>query len=213
MGTPWRKNFRRWISSSHRDFRDLPALLSRPPETKTLVSKPTFLYDEKTPRILSTPSFTAYVKIARVAPSPARSAPCRASGTYRSRRVRSVTEEAKRLAAQGVQELILIAQDTTAYGEDLRTERPWKNFSGVCQGGRGSVDSTPLFVPKARYFTEGLLDLMVHQKKICSYLDLPIQHIDDEILKRMDAGPGVLKSETSSIRSGRSFLKSVCAHR
>ena len=169
------------------DFRDLPALLSRPPETKTFVSKPTFLYDENTPRILSTPSFTAYVKIAEGC-----SKACtfctvpRIRGPYRSRRVRSVTEEAKRLAAQGVQELILIAQDTTAYGEDLRDGTTLEKLLRSLVRVDGVRWIRLLYsYPKARYFTEGLLDLMVHEKKICSYLDLPIQHIDDEILKRM----------------------------
>jgi len=169
------------------DFRDLPAPLSRHQETKTFASKPTFLYDEKTPRILSTPSFTAYLKIAEgcskactfcTVPS--------IRGPYRSRRLRSVMEEAKRLAAQGVQELILIAQDTTAYGEDLRDGTTLEKLLRSLVRVDGVRWIRVLYAyPKARYFTDGLLNLMAHEKKICPYLDLPIQHIDDEILKRM----------------------------
>jgi ribosomal protein S12 methylthiotransferase len=169
------------------DFRDLPALLSRSQQTRTFVSKPSFLYDEKTPRILSTPPFTAYLKIAEGC-----SKACtfctvpKIRGPYRSRRPRSVIEEARRLAGQGVQELILIAQDTTAYGEDLRggptLEKLLRNLVKV----EGLHWIRILYAyPKAQYFTEGLLDLMAQERKICPYLDLPIQHIDDEILKRM----------------------------
>jgi ribosomal protein S12 methylthiotransferase len=169
------------------DFRDLPVLLSRHQETKTFVSKPTFLYDEKTPRILSTPSFTAYLKIAEgcskactfcTVPS--------IRGPYRSRRIRSVMEEAKRLAVQGVQEVILIAQDTTAYGEDLRDGATLEKLLRSLVRVEGVRWIRVLYAyPKTRYFTDSLLDLMAHEKKICPYLDLPIQHIDDEILKRM----------------------------
>ena len=62
---PWKRSFRRSISSSAPETsRTFPALLSRSRKSKSFVSKPSFLYDEKTPRILSTPSFTAYLKIA-----------------------------------------------------------------------------------------------------------------------------------------------------
>jgi ribosomal protein S12 methylthiotransferase len=97
-----------------------------------------------------------------------------------------VIEEAKRLADQGVQELILIAQDTTAYGEDLRDRT---NLEKLLKG-LVKVDGLRWIrilysFPKANYFTDGLLELMAHEKKICPYIDLPIQHIDDWILKRM----------------------------
>jgi ribosomal protein S12 methylthiotransferase len=95
-------------------------------------------------------------------------------------------EEAERLADQGVQELILIAQDTTAYGRDLRDgthlEKLLKNLVKV----KGLRWIRILYsYPKMDNFTDGLLELMAQEKKICPYLDLPIQHIDDKILKRM----------------------------
>ena len=106
-------------------FQKLPQILARKSpeksEEKSYLSPPLFLYDEKTPRILSTPSFTAYLKIAEGC-----SKFCtfctvpKIRGPYRSRSLSSVLHEAERLAGQGVQELILIAQDTTAYGEDLQ---------------------------------------------------------------------------------------------
>ncbi len=169
------------------DFQNLPKLLAQKPKKRSFLSKPTFLYDETTPRILSTPPFIAYLKIAEGC-----SNACtfcivpKIRGRYQSRKVRSVLDEAQRLADQGVQELILIAQDTTAYGRDLRDgtnlEKLLKNLVKV----KGLRWIRILYsYPKADNFTDGLLELMAQEEKICPYLDLPIQHIDDEILKRM----------------------------
>jgi ribosomal protein S12 methylthiotransferase len=169
------------------DFQNLPKILSKNQKAKSFLSKPTFLYDEKTPRILSTPSFSAYVKIAEGCSNLCTFCTVpKIRGAYRSRRIRSVLEEAKRLADQGVREIILIAQDTTAYGRDLHNgtnlEKLLKGLIRV----KGLHWIRMLYsYPKPDYFTEGLLKLMASEDKICPYLDLPIQHIDDEILKRM----------------------------
>ncbi|MFB3887563.1 MAG: 30S ribosomal protein S12 methylthiotransferase RimO [Thermodesulfobacteriota bacterium] len=169
----------------------LPKILSKNPrekqKKKTFLSRSTFLYDEKTPRILSTPPFTAYLKIAEGCSN--RCTFCtvpKIRGPYRSRELRSVINEAERLADQGVQELILIAQDTTSYGKDLQGRA---NLEKLLKG-LVKIESLRWIrilysYPKASYFTDGLLELMAREKKICPYLDLPIQHIDDRILKRM----------------------------
>jgi ribosomal protein S12 methylthiotransferase len=191
-------------------FQNLPKLLNQKLKRKSFLSGPTFLYDEKTPRILSTPPFIAYLKIAEGC-----SKACtfctvpKIRGPYRSRKLRSVVEEAKRLADRGAQELILIAQDTTAYGEDLKDgtniEKLLKDLVKV----EGLRWIRILYsYPKAHYFTEGLLELIAQEEKICPYLDLPIQHIDDEILKRM--GRGSKGHEIRSlIQKIRSFLPEV----
>ncbi len=168
-------------------FQNLPKILSQKRKRKNYLSSPAFLYDERTPRILSTPSYTAYLKIAEGCSNACTFCTVpKIRGPYRSRRLRSVLEEAKRLADQGVQELILIAQDTTAYGEDLRDGT---NLEKLLEG-LIKVDGLRWIrilysYPRARYFTEGLLELIAREKKICPYFDLPIQHIDDKILKRM----------------------------
>ena len=180
------------------DFQHLPKILSQKRKTKSFLTRPTFLYDEKTPRILSTPPFIAYLKIAEGCSNICTFCTVpRIRGFYRSRRLQSVLEEAKRLADQGVQELILIAQDTTVYGRDLRDgtnlEKLLKGLIKV----EGLRWIRLLYsYPKADYFTEGLLELIAQEKKICPYLDLPIQHIDDEILKRMGR-----RSRSQEIRS------------
>ena len=169
------------------DFQNLPEILSRNQEAKSFLSQPTFLYDEKTPRILSTPSFYAYLKVAEGCSN--RCTFCtvpKIRGAYRSREIPSVLKEARRFADQGVREIILIAQDTTAYGRDLgdgiNLERLLRRLIKV--DGLRWIRLLYAY-PKPDYFSEGLLELMANEEKICPYLDLPIQHIDDEILKRM----------------------------
>jgi ribosomal protein S12 methylthiotransferase len=168
-------------------FQKIPQLISRGGKRKSFLSGQAFLYDERTPRILSTPPSTAYLKIAEGC-----SRTCtfctvpKIRGPYRSRTTRSIMKEAERLADQGIKELILIAQDTTAYGEDLRDgtslERLLKGLIGV----EGFRWIRILYAyPKSARFTESLLELIGREEKICPYLDLPIQHIDDKILRRM----------------------------
>jgi ribosomal protein S12 methylthiotransferase len=181
------------------DFQNLPKLLAQKPKKRSFLSKPTFLYDETTPRILSTPPFIAYLKIAEGCSNACTFCTVpKIRGRYRSRKVRSVLDEAQRLADQGVQELILIAQDTTAYGRDLRDgtnlEKLLKHLTKV----KGLRWIRILYsYPKAENFADGLLELMAQEEKICPYLDLPIQHIDDEILKRM--GRRVRSNEIRSL--------------
>lgn len=169
------------------DFQNLPQILSRKQRVKSFLSKSSFLYDERTPRILSTPPYLAYLKIAEGCSNACTFCTVpRIRGPYRSRKLRSVLDEAKRLADRGVREIILIAQDTTAYGRDLRDgtnlEKLLKDLVNV--GGLRWIRILYSY-PKASHFTKGLLELIAQEKKICPYLDLPIQHIDDEILRRM----------------------------
>jgi ribosomal protein S12 methylthiotransferase len=97
-----------------------------------------------------------------------------------------VLEEARRLADQGVQELILIGQDTTGYGRDLRDGTDLKKLLKYLVKVEGLRWIRILYsYPRADHFTDGLLELIAQEEKICPYLDLPLQHIDDEILKRM----------------------------
>jgi ribosomal protein S12 methylthiotransferase len=167
-------------------FQNIPDLLVGG-DKASVVAGPSFLYDHKTPRILSTPSYLAYLKIAEgcskactfcTVPS--------IRGPYRSRRRASILYEAKNLADQGVRELILIAQDTTAYGEDLAGRVNLESLLKGLTGISGLRWIRLLYAyPRSRYLTRGILELIAHEEKICPYLDVPIQHIDDQILKRM----------------------------
>jgi ribosomal protein S12 methylthiotransferase len=169
------------------DFQNLPQILSRQRGEKSFLSKSTFLYDEKTPRILSTPSYLAYLKIAEGCSNACTFCTVpKIRGSYRSRKHRSVLEEAKGLADRGVREIILIAQDTTAYGRDFNDGTNLeKLLKSLVKVERLRWIRILYSYPKINYFTEGLLELMAQEEKICPYLDLPIQHIDDEMLRRM----------------------------
>jgi ribosomal protein S12 methylthiotransferase len=151
---------------------------------------PNYLYDETTPRVLATPKASAYIKIAEGCDHP-----CgfciipQLRGKFRSRHFESVIAEAERLAAGGVREITLIGQDTTCYGEDL-----------------GLKDGLALLLEKlaliqdlrwVRFLyaypnkiTGRLLETIAQHEKICSYIDVPLQHASASVLKRMKRGAG-----------------------
>jgi ribosomal protein S12 methylthiotransferase len=150
------------------------------------IGLPDYLYDHTTPRVTSSPFYSAYVKIAEgcanhcsycVIPS--------IRGTLRSRTVSSVIAEVERLVAGGVKEINLIAQDVTAFGAERN------NGSELTALLRELVKIDGLVWLRLLYaypdgITDELLDLIAAEDKICNYLDLPIQHIDDQILAAMN---------------------------
>ena len=150
-----------------------------------LIGENETIYDAKTPRILTTPNYTAYLKIAEGCDN--RCSFCaipRIRGRYRSRAVEDIVLEAKQLAANGVKELNLIAQDTTAYGRDLYGEpslarllRELVKIDGVRW--IRTLYSYP------RFFTDELIDLIASEEKLVKYVDLPLQHADDAMLRQM----------------------------
>jgi ribosomal protein S12 methylthiotransferase len=168
-------------------FQNIPKLVSRKSKRKSFVPTSAFLYNERTPRILSTPPFIAYLKIAEGCSNACTFCTVpKIRGPYRSRKLRSILEEARRLADEGVQELILIAQDTTGYGRDLGDGTNLEKLLKYLVKVEGLRWIRILYsYPKPDRFTNGLLELIAQEEKICPYLDLPLQHIDDEILKRM----------------------------
>lgn len=109
----------------------------------------------------------------------------RIRGKKRSRPPDDILKEAEILARQGVKEIILIAQDTTAYGRDLpgrpTLEELLKDLSTI-----GSIAWIRLLYTHPRRIGEKLLEIMAQERKICPYLDMPIQHINDEILRAMN---------------------------
>lgn len=168
-------------------FQKLPKIITQKRRKKSFIPSSTFLYNEKIPRLLSTPPFTAYIKIAEGC-----SKSCtfctvpKIKGPYKSRRLKSVINEAQKLVDQGVKELILIAQDTTAYGEDLcdgtNLTKLLKNLIKI-----NSLRWIRILYsyPKIEYFNDELLEMIANEDKVCPYIDLPIQHIDDRILRLM----------------------------
>ena len=151
---------------------------------------PNYLYDETTPRVLATPGYTAYIKIAEGCDHPCSFCIIpQLRGQFRSRRFESVIAEGERLAQSGVREITLIGQDTTCYGEDL-----------------GLKDGLPMLLEKLagierlhwirflyaypNKITGRLLDTIAAHENICSYIDVPLQHASAAVLKRMKRGGG-----------------------
>ena len=146
---------------------------------------PTYIYDADTPRLLATPRHYAYVKIAEgcdykcafcIIPT--------LRGNYRSRPADSIVREARALAARGVKELLLISQDTSFYGID-RGER---GALARLLRELNAVDGIEWIRMLYLYPTtigDDVLEAMAECEKVCNYVDLPLQHASDNVLKRM----------------------------
>ncbi len=154
------------------------------------VHVPTYLYDENTPRVLTTPKSSAYIKIAEGCDHPCSFCVIpNLRGKFRSRRFESVVAEARQLVERGVQEITLIGQDTTCYGEDLGLK------DGLAQllDALAQIDGLRwlrFFYAYPNRITGRLLETIAKHDNICKYLDLPLQHASPEVLKRMKRGGG-----------------------
>src|SRR6185369_13569987 len=151
---------------------------------------PNYLYDETTPRVLATPKYSAYIKIAEGCDHPC--AFCiipQLRGKFRSRRFESVVAEAQRLAQQGVREITLIGQDTTCYGEDLGL----KEGLALLLERLAQIEElrwVRFLYAYPNKITGKLLETIAAHEKLCSYIDVPLQHASPTALKRMKRGGG-----------------------
>ena len=136
-------------------------------------------------RILTTASFTAYLRIAEgcdnfctycIIP--------KIRGKYRSRNIENILEEAKNLAAQGVKEIILVAQDTTRYGIDIYGQKMLPKLINEISKVEG-IQWIRILYCYPEEITDELIDEIANNDKVCKYLDIPVQHISDDILKLM----------------------------
>jgi ribosomal protein S12 methylthiotransferase len=149
---------------------------------------PTYLYDETTPRLLSTPRASAYIKIAEGCDHPCTFCVIpNLRGKFRSRRFESVVAEAEQLVARGVREITLIGQDTTCYGEDLGLHDGLATLLDTLARIEGLRWLRFLYAYPNR-ITGKLLETIAHHSNICKYLDLPLQHASPDVLKRMKRG-------------------------
>lgn len=141
--------------------------------------------EERLPRILSTPPYTAYLKISDGCDNNCTyCAIPMIRGKYRSRKIEDIIDEAQSLAENGVKELILIAQDTTRYGKDLYGEYSLdKLLEELVKIGGIEWIRVHYYYPEA--VTDSLIETMARYDKICSYIDMPVQHANNYILRRM----------------------------
>ncbi len=177
-------------SRSEGDAREAAGRFSKEGWDGAIADLPNYLYDENTPRLLTTPKYTAYLKIAEGCDHPC--AFCiipQLRGKFRSRRFESVVAEAQRLAKQGVREITLIGQDTTCYGEDLGL----KDGLALLLERLAQIEElrwVRFLYAYPNKITGKLLETIAANEKICSYIDVPLQHASPSVLKNMKRGAG-----------------------
>ncbi len=172
------------------------------------VDLPTYLYDASTPRKRVTPDHYAYVKIAEGCDY--KCAFCiipKMRGHYRSRPIDSIVKEAHQLAAQGVKELLLISQDTTFYGID-RGERGALPKLLRALNEIAGIEWIRLLYLYPTTITADVIDAIADLDKVVKYIDLPLQHASDAVLKRMKR-PGTRKSYTRLLDNIRARIPNV----
>lgn len=154
-------------------------------------------------RILTTPQYWAYLKIGEGCSN--RCTYCTIPsirGNMRSRSMENIIDEAKQLAELGVKELILIAQDTTSYGLDLYGELKLPELlNELCK--IDSIEWIRLLYCYPDRITDELIETMKNQDKVVNYIDLPLQHADDKILKAMNrrGDQALIRSVISKLRT------------
>ena len=175
-------------SRAEGDLRQQQGRFSREAWDGATAALPEYLYNDATPRILTTPRASAYIKIAEGCDHPCSFCIIpQLRGKFRSRRMSSILAEAENLIQQGVREITLIGQDTTCYGEDL----------GFTDGLATLLDALAV-LPGLRWLrflytypnkvTTRLLETMAKHDTIAKYLDVPLQHASASVLKRMKRG-------------------------
>lgn len=148
----------------------------------------TYLYDESTPRVLATPSHYAFIKIAEGCDRPC--AFCfipQMRGHFRSRRFGSIVAEAHQLAEEGVKELILVAQDSSRYGEDLGKADGLANLLRELSHTEG-IEWVRVMYTYPTHISDSFLDVLATEPRAVKYLDIPLQHASQNVLKLMKRG-------------------------
>src|ERR1700704_655605 len=148
----------------------------------------TYLYDESTPRVLATPSHYAFIKIAEGCDRPC--AFCfipQMRGHFRSRRFGSIVAEAHQLAEEGVKELILVAQDSSRYGEDLGKPDALAHLLRELSHTDG-IEWVRVMYTYPTHISDTFLKVLAEEPKAVKYLDMPLQHASQNVLKLMKRG-------------------------
>jgi ribosomal protein S12 methylthiotransferase len=150
------------------------------------VGSPEFVYHEHTPRVRLTPDHYAYVKVAEgcehgctycVIP--------KVRGRYRSRKIESIVAEIESLAEKGVKEINLISQDTTSYGQDIYGRQSLCDLFGLLAKSKVAPSWIRLLYTHPAGYTDDFIEAIREYPWICKYVDLPAQHVNDNILRAM----------------------------
>ncbi|HEX5282793.1 MAG TPA: 30S ribosomal protein S12 methylthiotransferase RimO [Bryocella sp.] len=192
-------------SRAEGDAREAAGRFSRAAWDGAHTALPTYLYTAETPRILTTPRASAYIKIAEGCDHPCSFCIIpQLRGKFRSRPIESIVAEAQQLIAQGVREITLIGQDTTCYGEDLSPKSaPGNRADGVPLDAQSRPELADLLdalapLPGLKWLrflyaypnklTTRLLETIARHENIAKYLDVPLQHASANVLRRMKRG-------------------------
>jgi len=177
-------------SRSEGDAREAAGRFAKDGWDGAIADLPNYLYDETTPRVLATPKYSAYIKIAEGCDHPCSFCIIpQLRGKFRSRRFESVIAEAQQLAKRGVREITLIGQDTTCYGEDLGL----KDGLALLLERLAQIEElhwVRFLYAYPNKITGKLLETIAAHEKICSYIDVPLQHASPAVLKAMKRGAG-----------------------
>ena len=178
------------------------------PDPPHYESRELYLYNDADPRILTTPDYSAYIKVAEGCDHPCTFCVIpQLRGSFRSRPLDSILSEARQLAVQGVREINLVAQDTTMYGWD------WGNRLGLADLIRklGKIEEIRwirfLYAYPNNIYDE-LLQAMADTPTACKYIDVPLQHISRQVLKQMKRG-GNRRSLTRLLKRIRDIVPGV----
>jgi ribosomal protein S12 methylthiotransferase len=170
------------LLNEHGKARELGAPLPK----RTYIDQPAFIHTEKDPRLHTGPTYSAFLKLSEGCNR--RCAFCiipKLRGNVRSRTVASLVEEARSLAARGVRELNLVAQDLTEYGMEWKyRERLETLLPQLCKV--EGIDWIRLHYVYPDQFSDELVSIVANEPKIVKYLDMPIQHTSDRVLKSMN---------------------------
>ena len=181
------------------NINEITKLVQASEGTRTTLIKggsPDFLPNELMPRKRSTPDYLGYVKVAEgcdnyctycVIPY--------VRGRFRSRSEESVLREVQEMAGQGVKEIMIMAQDTTRYGQDLTGELRLPQLIQQLAQIEG-IEWIRLMYCYPERFTDELIETMRQEPKVCRYIDLPLQHADNKILKEMNRRGTIEEAET-----------------
>lgn len=163
-------------------------LLNKAAPVSSVSKELTYIYNENSPRFSLTPPHLAYLKISEgcdnlcsycIIP--------KLRGRFRSRPIESVVEEAKNLSSSGkIREIDIIGQDTTLFGNDIYGRQRLPELLKRISSLRSSVKWIRLLYTHPAHYSGKLIGVLRDEEKICRYLDLPIQHINDSILKKMN---------------------------
>ena len=182
--------------------------LSQRGERAILIGDEEIIYDSKTPRLRTTPNYTAYVKISEGCDH--KCAFCAIPlirGKQISRPIEDIFAEVQRLADDGVKEINLIAQDTTNYGRDIYGKPKLADLLRELVKVE-KISWIRIMYAYPQSFTDELIDLIASEEKICNYIDLPLQHAADSVLKRMHR-PDTKKSIETLLNKLREKIPNV----